>query len=95
MIGAGAVNVWVRSSTPNADLQATISEVRPDGKETFVQNGWVRGNERALDPEQSTPLEPVLSLREADVSPLPADQRSSSSEPTSRSKGSSAERRRR
>jgi len=31
VIGAGAVNVWVRSSTPNVDLQATISEVRPDG----------------------------------------------------------------
>jgi uncharacterized protein len=73
VIGAGAVNVWVRSSTPNVDLQATISEVRPDGKETFVQNGWVRGNERKLDPEKSTPLEPVLSLRESDVSPLPPD----------------------
>ena len=64
MIGAGAVNLWVRSSTPNVDLQATISEVRPDGKETFVQNGWVRGNARKLDPAKSTPLEPVLSLRE-------------------------------
>ncbi|MDX6601428.1 MAG: uncharacterized protein QOF13_630 [Solirubrobacterales bacterium] len=74
VIGAGAVNVWVRSSSPNVDLQATISEVRPDGKETFVQNGWVRGNERKLDLEKSTPLEPVLSLRESDVSPLPADQ---------------------
>ena len=74
VIGAGAVNVWVRSSAPSVDLQATISEVRPDGKETFVQNGWVRGDARKLDPEKSTPLEPVLSLREADVSPLPADQ---------------------
>jgi predicted acyl esterase len=74
VIGAGAVNVWVRSSTPNVDLQATISEVRPDGKETFVQNGWVRGNERKLDAEKSTPLEPVLSLRESDVEPLPAGQ---------------------
>jgi predicted acyl esterase len=74
VLGAGAVNVWVRSSTPNVDLQATISEVRPDGKETFVQNGWMRGNERKLDAEKSTALEPVLSLREADVSPLPADQ---------------------
>ncbi|HMJ73310.1 MAG TPA: CocE/NonD family hydrolase [Solirubrobacterales bacterium] len=74
VIGAGAVNVWVRSSTPNVDLQATISEVRPDGKETFVQNGWVRGNERRLDAEKSTPLEPVLSLRESDVEPLPAGQ---------------------
>jgi predicted acyl esterase len=74
VIGAGAVNVWVRSSSPNVDLQATVSEVRPDGKETFVQNGWVRGNERALDAAKSTPLEPVLSLRESDVSPLPANE---------------------
>jgi uncharacterized protein len=71
VIGAGSVRVWVRSSTPNLDLQATISEVRPDGVETFVQNGWVRGNERKLDRTKSTPLEPVLSLRKRDVSPLP------------------------
>ncbi len=73
VIGAGAVHAWVRSSTPNVDLQATISEVRPDGKETFVQNGWVRANERRLDPAKSTPLEPVLSLRASDVSPLPSN----------------------
>jgi predicted acyl esterase len=74
VIGVGAVEAWVRSSTPNVDLQATISEVRPDGKETFVQNGWVRGNERKLDAAKSTPLEPVLSLREADVEAMPSDQ---------------------
>jgi len=61
----------VRSASPNVDLQATISEVRPDGKETFVQGGWVRGNERKLDARKSTPLEPVLSLRKRDVRPLP------------------------
>jgi predicted acyl esterase len=73
VIGAGAVQAWVRSSAPNVDLQATITEVRPDGKETFVQGGWVRGNERKLDPAKSTLLEPVLSLRESDVSPMPPD----------------------
>jgi uncharacterized protein len=71
VVGAGAVRLRVRSSTPDLDLQATISEVRPDGSETFVQNGWVRGSERKLDRRKSTPLEPVLSLRRADVSPLP------------------------
>jgi hypothetical protein len=71
VVGAGRVDVWVRSSTPNVDLQATISEVRPDGKETFVQNGWVRGNMRKLDEAKSTLLEPVLSLRESDISNLP------------------------
>ncbi len=71
VVGAGAVRLWVRSSSPNVDLQATISEVRADGKETFVQNGWVRGDERKLDPRKSTLLEPVQSLRQADVLPLP------------------------
>jgi predicted acyl esterase len=73
VVGAGRVDVWVRSSTPNVDLQATISEVRPDGKETFVQNGWVRANQRKLDEAKSTLLEPVLSLRGSDASPMPPD----------------------
>ncbi len=34
-IGGGAVNLWVESSTPDVDLQATVSEVRPDGNETL------------------------------------------------------------
>ncbi len=67
------MHAWVRSSTPNVDLQATVTEVRPDGKETFVQGGWVRGNERRLDAKKSTLLEPVLSLRASHVSPLPSD----------------------
>jgi hypothetical protein len=54
-------------------MQATVTEIRPDGKETFVQHGCVRATERKLDPNKSTLLEPVLSLRAADVSPLPSD----------------------
>jgi predicted acyl esterase len=70
-IGAGAVQLWIKASTPNVDLQVTVSEVRPDGKETFVQNGWLRANERELNASQSTLLEPVPSLRARDVAPLP------------------------
>ena len=51
----------------DVDLQATISEVRPDGKETFVQNGWLRASERKLDPRQSTLLGPVPTFRARDV----------------------------
>jgi predicted acyl esterase len=54
-------------------LQVTVSEVRPDGKETFVQNGWLRASDRKLDQHKSTLLEPVLSLRERDAAPLPAN----------------------
>jgi uncharacterized protein len=71
--GSGYVKVWVRSSRKSVDLQATVSEVRPDNKETFVQGGWVRGNERKLDKAKSTPLEPVLSLRKKDVEAMPKD----------------------
>jgi hypothetical protein len=78
VIGAGAVHLWVRSSTPDVDLQATVSEVRPDGNETFVQNGWIRANERKLATgtddilhEKSTLLEPIPSMLASDVTPMP------------------------
>ena len=73
VIGAGRVDLWVRSSTPNVDLQATISEVRPDGQETFVQGGWIKAKARALDPAKSTELEPVPSFLQEDFSDLSPD----------------------
>jgi predicted acyl esterase len=72
VIGGGAVQLWVKASAPSVDLQVAVSEIRPDGSETFVQNGWVRASERKLDASLSTPLAPVLSLRRADAAPLPA-----------------------
>ncbi len=79
VVGAGAVYLWVRSSTPDVDLQATISEVRPDGNETFVQNGWIRASERALSTgtdnmfkQQSTVTDPIPSFTAAAVSPMPS-----------------------
>jgi predicted acyl esterase len=71
VIGGGAVQLWMQASTPSVDLQVTVSEVRPDGKETFVQDGWLRASDRKLDPAQSTLLEPTPSLRRADAAPLP------------------------
>jgi uncharacterized protein len=73
VIGAGRVDLWVRSSTPNVELQATISEVRPDGKETFVQGGWINAKGRKLDPTKSTELEPVPSFTLEDSAPMPTD----------------------
>ncbi len=72
VIGAGALRLWIKASTPSVDLQVTVSEVRPDGKETFVQDGWLRASERKLAAAESTLLEPVLSLRRADAAPLPS-----------------------
>jgi predicted acyl esterase len=71
VVGAGALQAWIRSSARNVDLQVTVSEVRPDGRETFVQSGWLRTSERKLDPSRSTLLAPVPSLRRSDSRPLP------------------------
>ena len=80
VVGAGAVYVWVRSSTPDVDLTATITEVRPDNNETFVQNGYMRASERKLSmdannlfKQPSTLLAPIPSFTEADAAPMPSD----------------------
>jgi predicted acyl esterase len=71
VLGAGSVEAWIRASAPSVDLQATVTEVRPDGKETFVQNGWLRTSLRALDHRRGTALAPRLSLSRATAAPLP------------------------
>ena len=48
-----------------------MSEVRPDGRESFVQNGWLRTSARKLDAARSTLLAPVPSFRRSDAAPLP------------------------
>jgi predicted acyl esterase len=71
VVGGGALEAWIRSTSRDVDLQATVSEVRPDGLETFVQSGWLRASARKLDTRRSTLLEPVLSLRRKDSALLP------------------------
>ncbi len=78
-IGGGAVHLWVKSSTPDVDLQATVSEVRPDGDETFVQNGWIRASERKLATTSNnmldqapTLLQPIPTFLASDVEPMPS-----------------------
>ena len=80
-VGAGAVHLWVKSSTPDVDLQATVSEVRPDGNETFVQDGWIRASERKLATtkknilkQKPTLLQPIPTMLASDVEPMPAEQ---------------------
>jgi predicted acyl esterase len=81
VLGAGAVHLWVKSSTPDVDLQATISEVDPSGHETFIQNGWIRASERKLATgsdnifkQESTLLEPIPSMLQADVQRMPRNE---------------------
>lgn len=78
VVGSGAVYAWVRSSTPDVDLQATITEVRPDGNETFVQNGYMRASARKLSTDSanmfkrpSELLRPIPTFTEADAQTMP------------------------
>ena len=71
-VGTGSVDLWVKSSVADTDLEVTLSEVRPDGTDIYVQSGWLRASHRKLDRTASTPISPVHTDLEADAAPLPA-----------------------
>jgi hypothetical protein len=70
VLGAAALELWISCTAPDVDLEVTLSEVRPDGWETFVQNGWLRTSHRTLDERRSTELAPWPTHLEADACPL-------------------------
>jgi predicted acyl esterase len=72
MLGYASADLWILSTTDDADLEVTISEVTPDDKETYVQSGWLRASLRALAPD-ATELRPTHSWLEDEAAPLPAD----------------------
>ena len=69
-IGNASVDLWLKSTASDTDIQVTITEVRPDGKEVYVQNGWLRASDRALSPD-ATELRPTHPLTAAAVQMLP------------------------
>lgn len=58
LLGSASVDLWLQSSAPSTDLQATLTEVRPDGQEVYVQRGWLRASHRQLDRARSRPTRP-------------------------------------
>lgn len=73
LIGSASADLWIRSSHDEADLGVTLSEVRPDGMETYVQSGVLRGSHRAVA-EDADELLPRRTHLEADAEPLPTDE---------------------
>ena len=69
MLGFGSVDLWIQSTADDADLEVTISEVRPDGQEMYVQSGWLRASLAALA-EDATELRPSKTYLESDVTAL-------------------------
>jgi predicted acyl esterase len=73
VVGSGSVDLWLQSNLGDTDLEVTISEIRPDGNEVYVQSGWLRASNRALDEAASTETRPVQTHRRADAALLPTD----------------------
>ena len=85
--GPASVNLWLSSfpgprageptlpDAPDTDIEAIISEVRPDGQEQYVQAGWLDVAQRKLAPagngaRQSSPLRPYQTHTQASYQPL-------------------------
>jgi putative CocE/NonD family hydrolase len=67
LLGSASLDLWLAATAPDVDLQVTLTEVRPDGQEVFVQQGWLRASQRALTASGSTELLPRQSHQAADV----------------------------
>jgi putative CocE/NonD family hydrolase len=69
--GPLVMNVWVSSTTEDADIMVTLRNIGPDGKEvqevgpqgppTVLTKGWLRASHRKLDKEKSLPYRPYHS----------------------------------
>jgi uncharacterized protein len=54
IVGPATLDLWVRSSTPVEDFQATISEVRPtSGQEEYVTSGFLRSSNQVDTPDST------------------------------------------
>jgi predicted acyl esterase len=70
VFGSGSVDFWMTSTAPDVDLQVTLTDVRDDGQEVYVERGWLRASHRALDATRSTELLPYHTHRVQDAAPL-------------------------
>jgi uncharacterized protein len=70
--GSSSVDLWLRSSAADTDLQVTLSEVRPDDQEMYVQSGWLRATHRKVDKKTSSKVDPRPTHLEDDSEAMPA-----------------------
>jgi predicted acyl esterase len=72
LVGTASADLWIRTDAHDADLGVTLSEVRPDGKETYIQTGLLRASERKVA-AGSTDLMPLHTNLESDAEPMPVN----------------------
>ncbi|MDT7539469.1 MAG: hypothetical protein QOI82_3054, partial [Actinomycetota bacterium] len=66
LLGSASMDLWLSSTAPDTDVQVTLTEVRPDGQEMYLQKGWLKVSQRALDASKSTALRPYQTHTQAD-----------------------------
>ena len=69
MLGHGSVDLWFQSTSIEADIEVTMTEIRPDGQEMLVQSGLLRATHRTLR-DDATELRPIKTHLEEDAIPL-------------------------
>ena len=47
--GPGIIDLWVRSPETEMQIQATLTEIRPDDSEILIQSGWIRTGHQAQE----------------------------------------------
>lgn len=72
--GPVSADLWISSSSIDTDIQVTLTEVRADGNELFVQRGWLRLSDRQVDETRSTAVRPILCDRPECARALVPDQ---------------------
>ena len=70
VFGPASADLWMSSTATDTDVQVTLTEVRPDGQEQWLQRGWLRLSHRKLDLAQSTEMRPYHTHRASDAAPL-------------------------
>ncbi len=68
--GPAHVELWVASDAADVHLQATLTELRPDGQEALLTSGWLRIGHTALDALSSDGNHIAYTYREDDYLPL-------------------------
>lgn len=71
LVGASSLDLTLKSSAKDTDIQVTLSDVRPDGQEMYVQSGWLRASHRFVDAALSSSTDPIQTHLEANASDMP------------------------
>ncbi len=69
LTGPGIAELWLKSSVSEMDVQVTLTEVRPDGQELYIQSGWLRLGHRASEVGDDHRI--LRTYAEADHEPMP------------------------